>query len=220
MVIKSKLISRISCAFMGMVLLTGVALTAYRTHERAGDAYSLIRLAGLDEADLSLNPFSNAGCLITPNLAVWILENFNSPYSLCLQLSHSLNICGIPLIIWTGRGLGMGPPAADERLYRVMHHLIRRGESVNASHDGLTALHEAVLYGNPQYAETLLAYGADPYAKIQRPGKKSHGLNAFEFAELLSTREPNRFDAVRAVLTRFRERHPSATISETQTQLH
>jgi hypothetical protein len=218
MVIKSKRISRIGCTLMGMALLTGVALTAYRTHERAGDAYSLILLAGLGENNLSLNPFSEDGCFITPHLAVWILENFDHPYSLCLSLSRSFGICGTPLIIWTGRGLGTESPAADERLYRVLHHLIQRGESVNASHDGLTALHEAVLYGNPRYAETLLTCGADPYAIIQRPGRKSHGLNAFEFAELLSIRDPNRFDAVRAILTRFRERTQSAGESETQTQ--
>jgi len=218
MVIKSKWISRLGCAFLAMVLLFGVAFTAYRTHERAGDAYLLIVLAGSDEEKLSFNPFSKGGCLITPNLAVWFLENFNFPYSVCSPLSRSSDICGTPLIMWAGRGLGIWPPAADERLYRVLRHLIQRGENVNASHHGLTALHEAVLFGKPMYAEILLAHGADPYTTIQRPGKNSHGLNALELAELLYSRDSNRFGAVRAVLTRFRERHPSVTKSETPTQ--
>ena len=220
MVIKSKWISRLGCAFMATALLFGVAFVAYQTHERAGDAYLLIVLAGSDEQKWSLNPFSKDGCLITPNLAAWVLEHFNFPYADCSPRSRSSDICGTPLIMWAGRGLGIWPPAADERLYRVLRHLIRRGENVNACHDGLTALHEAVLFGKPLYAEILLAHGADPYITIQRPGKKYHGFNAFEFAELLSTRGSNRFDAVRAVLTRFRELHPSALKSEAQPQHH
>ncbi|HAA03753.1 MAG TPA: hypothetical protein DCE18_10310 [Syntrophobacteraceae bacterium] len=217
MAFKPKWVLRLFCSLAGMALLTGFVLAVYRTYERAGDAHILTQLAGFDERRQSLNPFSETGCPITPNMAVWILENFNHPYSHCCPFSRSLGICGTPLIMWAGRGLGTGPVVADERLFRVVRHFIRRGENVNASHDGLTALHEAVLFANPQYAEMLLTHGANPYATIQRPGKKSHGLNAFELAELLSTRNPGRFDTVRSVLAKFSEPSPTASAPETPT---
>lgn len=218
MVVKSKMITRLCCGFIAAIVLVGVAFIAYRTHERAGDAYLLILLAGSDEQQLSRNPFSRDGCPITPDLAVWILENFDYPYSVCSPLSRSYGVCGTPLILWAGRGLGISPPASDERLYRVLRHLIQRGEKVNVSHDGITALHEAVLFGKPAYAEILLNHGADPYIRIQRPDRKHNGLNAFEFADLLYAREPNRFEEVRAVLTELHKRHPAAIKSGTEGQ--
>ena len=71
---------------------------------------------------------------------------------------------------------------------------------MNGYYNGLTPVHEAVLYANVDYLHALLELGADPNLPIDMQEKDYHGFNAFEFAVFLEARNPEMYQAIRAVL--------------------
>jgi hypothetical protein len=76
----------------------------------------------------------------------------------------------------------------------VVQLLIANGAHLDSRYNGLTPLHEAVLYSaddkSVELVRTLLAVGADPALRISRPGKHIDGLTAPEFAEFLADKRP------------------------------
>jgi len=72
---------------------------------------------------------------------------------------------------------------------RAIRMLAAKGAQINSRVDGRTPLHEAILYygsdGDLELIRTLLALGANPSARIARPGTREDGLSALEYAVLL-----------------------------------
>ena len=86
------------------------------------------------------------------------------------------------------------------RGYGLIRHFAARGEPVNGYYNGLTPVHEAVLYANVDYLRALLELGADPNLPIDMPEKDYHGFNAVEFAAFLEARNPEMYQAIRTKL--------------------
>ena len=81
-----------------------------------------------------------------------------------------------------------------EKALQVVRILVARGAKLDSRYNGLTPLHEAVLYSandkSVELVRALLSAGADPSLRISRPGKQIDGLTAPEFAEFLALKRP------------------------------
>ncbi len=174
---------------LGLALYLSYAL--YRTWEWAGDAHGLVTLAGSDDSGFTRNPLDTGRTLslLTPGNAVWLLENTELFYGRCTGFRREMAVCDMPMILWAGRGLG-GSVAGDERLHELIGHFIARGEAVDAYFEGMTALHEAILFNDRVYLERVLDGGADAALPIRRPDSAADGLDAAGFLELLEQRQP------------------------------
>ena len=191
---------------IGVVILFLLSLipATYRTITWSSDAYGLISLATLPKDKFTFNPYSKNGYFVGPAIALWILKHFDYPYNRCSKISEIIGICDIPLIMWAGRTLGNGDSQSEKRAYEIIALLIKRGEPLNDRCNGMTVVHEAILYRQPRYLTMVLDAGADPHITIQRKGKKSHGLDAFEFVELLESMNPGGFQAIKQILGKKR----------------
>ncbi len=86
------------------------------------------------------------------------------------------------ILLAAGANVNDTAPAGTSALVLASHSgytetakfLLNRGADVDASEAGYTALHAAVLRGDLELVETLLAYGADPNATVTRgsPGRR------------------------------------------------
>ncbi|GJM10087.1 MAG: hypothetical protein DHS20C11_23630 [Lysobacteraceae bacterium] len=174
-----------------------------RTVDTINDAHALTVLATANADHTSFNPYADEAVLVSPTMAVWLLEAFDFPYRHCQPSSVSAN-CNIPLIAWLGRGLDVGDQAAAARGYALLSHFIRRGEQLNdLADDGLAPIHEAILYRNARYLRVLLEAGADPSVRIDQPQRPADGLDAGQFLELLDSQKVADFSQVRAVLDQY-----------------
>ncbi|MCB1866220.1 MAG: hypothetical protein KDG50_12420 [Chromatiales bacterium] len=187
-----------------LVFLLSLMPSGARTWKWASDAYGLVVLATLEPDQVSRNPYSEHGLLVSPDLAVWMLKSFAYPYDRCSKLSETLGLCGKPLVGWVGRTLDAGSPESAERGYALLAHFVSRGEDVNALTDGMAPVHEAILYRNPRYLNALLAAGANLAVKIDRPEKDYDGFDAVEFLALLESRQPDGFGEIRAIVDEHR----------------
>jgi hypothetical protein len=81
-----------------------------------------------------------------------------------------------------------------EKALHVVRLLVANGAYLDSRYNGLTPLHESVLYSaddkSVELVRTLLAVGADPALRISRPGKQIDGLTVPEFAEFLADKRP------------------------------
>lgn len=80
-----------------------------------------------------------------------------------------------------------GLPDFDKAaLQSALEAAVARGCDVNElGHSGLSPLHEAVLFNEPELVRFLLAHDADIEQKIQRPDSAVHELNARQFLDKL-----------------------------------
>ena len=80
-----------------------------------------------------------------------------------------------------------GLPDFDKAaLQSALEAAVARGCDVNElGQAGLSPLHEAVLFNEPDLVRFLLAHGADIEQKIQRPDSAVHELNARQFLDKL-----------------------------------
>ena len=193
---------RRSIVIIGVVVLALLSLfpAAYRTIQWSSDAYGLIILATWPDDTFTYNPYAKDGYFVGPEAAVWILKNFDYPYKGCSEMSKNLGICDMLFIMWAGRTLGTGDSQADKRAYEIIEFLIKKGEPLNDRYSGMTMVHEAILYRQPNYLKMLLDAGADPRITIDREGKKSHGLDAFAFVELLESMDPGGVREIKEIL--------------------
>jgi hypothetical protein len=183
-----------------VLLLLSLVPAAYRTIQWSSDAYGLIILATWPDDTFTYNPYAKDGYFVAPETAVWILKNFDYPYKGCSEMNKNIGICDMPLIMWAGRTLGTGDSQADKRAHEIIEFLIKKGEPLNERYRGMTVVHEAILYRQAKYLKMLLDAGADPKITIDREGKKSHGLDAFGFVELLENMSPGGFREIKKIL--------------------
>lgn len=83
--------------------------------------------------------------------------------------------------------------SAAEEIYYVLsmaQRAIDEGADIDhMSGYGLSALHEAVLFGSTNATRLLTGNGADCGAQVSRPGKPIDGMTALEMARYLSSRD-------------------------------
>ena len=90
---------------------------------------------------------------------------------------------------------GVGIVDNDKDVYKTVEILIDRGANVNEYNEGLTPLHEAVLFGDIELIRILLSAGAVPEAVITS-NNSAKGLNAFQFAELLESKDSEKYKPI------------------------
>jgi len=162
----------------------------YQTYKRVTSVNNLITILSLPDKSYDFDVTSSDFNLISNDTAYWILMSFDFPYRLpCLEITE-LNYCASPAIILVGRSLrdyddNQDGKKIDRRLYSVIDRLIATGSDVNAYYEGRTALHEAILSRNVELVKKLLAVGADPQLKIDKPRHSTHGFNALELVTQL-----------------------------------
>lgn len=199
-IMQSKMRKRLLSLGVMILFLLSLLPAMCRTIKWSSDAYGLIILATLPNDKFTFNPYSKYGYFVSPHMALWILKNFDYPYKKCSEIGETIGTCDIPFIMWAGRTLGKGDSHSEKRTYEIIKFLIKKGEPLNDRYNGMTMVHEAILYDQPKYLQMLLDAGADPKITIEREGKKSHGLDAFEFAELLESMNPGGYQGIKAVL--------------------
>ena len=192
--------------YLAIIALFFISLTpcVYQTARLADDAYGLVILATLDSDEMTFNPYNKNGSFINQRSAVWILKNFEYPYSRCSDRSKSMGLCSTSLIGWVGRSLNSHDPKSTKRGYELLEHFISRGEPVNQLSDGMAPIHEAILYRNTQYLKILLSAGADLSAKIDKPVTEYDGLDAIVFLDLLENKGKLDFSEIRAIIEQNR----------------
>lgn len=179
------------------------------TYALSGNATDLTLLALWPADEVPTDPFDKDYVFTSPEMAMWLLRNFDFPYDNCSILLALVSLpgeaapCQPSLIGFAGSSLGSSADV-DEKAYALMRHFIERGEPINATNHGLTALHDSILYGLPGYTKFLLENGADPLAPVERPDSPSHGQTACEFAQKLATR-----DSAQEEVWRVLQSHPS-----------
>ena len=174
----------------------------YRTYTWAGDAYGLTTLATMPEENASINPYSRNGFFMTRDLAFWLLENTEYPYSRCSRLSGTIGVCETSLVNWIGRSLDL-PGVDSEKAYKLLDHFITRGEPLDELSNGLAPVHEAVLYNNPRYLDILLKAGADPGIRIDKPEKPYHGYTAVQFLLFIEAVVEDDYSKIRQVFEQY-----------------
>ena len=151
------------------------------------DASGLMTLSMRHESEHSFNPFRKDTILITPKLAEWMLHKFDWPYQ--RDPRENMSICPewqsyIHAAI-ANRNWRTDDVEVNERMMRLLANFVDRGYSLEARHCGYTPLQAAILFGDVESVQFLIEHGADATAIIHKPGRRSDGLNAYEFAEML-----------------------------------
>ena len=154
-----------------------------RTLPWAGNASGLIALAMTPEQDHSFNPFNRDSVLVSPKMAVWLLESFEWPYRRNDNSEMPLLHTAI-----TARGLVGSAPEDLERMMRVVKLMVSRGEDLDQYWDYYTPLHMAVMYCDPEIVRLLLSSGADAELPFTKAGSRAEGLNPLEFSRFLRSR--------------------------------
>lgn len=91
------------------VAVVGTIPAVYRTYQFARDARGLIVIAALTDNDYTLKPYDKKDAiLISPEIAVWLLENTDYPYEGCSELSKVTKSCSYSLIGLVGATLDLG----------------------------------------------------------------------------------------------------------------
>jgi hypothetical protein len=162
---------------LGAVVVMLPALN--RTLYWASDAEGLILIAATNKSDLSLNPFYQDSYLVTPDMAVWLLERFNWPYS------RNLNPSRPPLheaIALRSMSTDTATHEDELRKLKVIAILIARGEPIDQYFHSYTPLLSSILHCDRETAVLLLDAGADPTLTVVKPGSIIDGLSSYEFA--------------------------------------
>ena len=132
-------------------------------------------------------PVSFAGAFLR-----WAPYDPNSKVMDVQPLLHSA--CAIHGLVGTNR----------ENSILAVKLLAARGADIDSRYNGMTTLHEAILYSisdqSPELVRVLLELGANPGLRISRPGKPGDGLTAIEYAEVLARKHPAELRPVIALL--------------------
>ncbi len=197
---------KLKLVLASVVIMLGltVAPALHRTAQWMADAHSLITVAMMKPNELKLDPYAKDGLLISQGAAAWILTHLSYPYGRCSELSQLIGSCETPLVNWLARSMNSTQANASPLGYDLLRHMIERGEPLNAHSDGLTPLHEAILFKNERLLDILLEAGANPRTRAVAPGKPYHNLNSFQFLNYLEAKNPAGFVKIRAALQRYR----------------
>jgi ankyrin repeat protein len=168
------------------LLLALVSFTpaAFRTAHWAGDAQGLITLASIPESEHSFNPFYWDSYLVSPDMAVWMLESFDWPYRnrdafWAPPLHQSI----------TAHSNTIGSPDDASRLLHLVKAMLTRGEDIDAYSESYTPLLLAILHCDLEIVQLLAEAGANPELRFMKPGSPADKMNALEFAAYLQTKE-------------------------------
>ncbi len=149
---------------------------------KTGDG--LMELAMRSAESLSWNPWSEDCFFIGPDTAVEILRDFDWPYE------NRQNLLGfsqpMPLLHQSVGARALGDDEVNERMMELTRVFLERGQSPEDYYGGYTVLHAAILWADLPSVRLLVAGGSSLEARIDRPGRPSHGMDARQFAELLS----------------------------------
>ena len=89
-----------------------------------------------------------------------------------------------PSIPFTVAGCGLSKSFIScEKIKNVVSILHSRGEDIEEYHDGMTALHAAILFKEKVMVLHLLELGANTEAKVKEQSKKYAGMTAIQLAE-------------------------------------
>lgn len=167
-----------------LVAIASLIPATLRTLRWAHDAQSLIALASIPSSEHSFNPFYWDSYLISPDMAVWMLEKLDWPYQ------YRATYWAPPLHqAISAHSNAWSSPEDRSRLRRLVEILLARGEDKDAYSKSYTPLLLAVLLCDLDIVQLLANAGADPELRIKKPGSPSDEMNAFEFAALLQTKK-------------------------------
>lgn len=186
------------------IFLISLIPSIYRTIRLVSDARGLVIIATLGSKEWTFNPYSKDALFLSPEGAVWILENLEYPFRKCSELSNVIGACEVSLVSWVGRTLNNKNQDSQARGYELLNYFIKKGEPLNSKADGLTPIHEAILSTNARYLDVLLHAGADPLIKSDMNREKFGGVTAYEFLALLNLKHSNDLDEIHKILDKHR----------------
>ncbi|MGI9220437.1 MAG: hypothetical protein ACR2QS_05310 [Woeseiaceae bacterium] len=168
-------------AIVAIIVIT--APPVHRTMHMASSADGLLLLASFADDDFSLNPWSEDCYLVRQDMAVAILKRFGWPYR---HRGSAYWPYELPPLIYQAIGArGVVSNESDIRLLDLISVFIDRKRPINKPWDGYMPIHLAILSGDIEVVELLLEHDVDLDATISNPGRAHHGMDSFEFAELL-----------------------------------
>lgn len=194
---KSALITLAACIALAAIIAPPVS----RTVHLASSADGLLFLAGLSDDEFSLNPWSEDCYLIRQDTAVALLNKFNWPYR---NRSTIYSDSELPPLIYQAVRARGSDDEADDRLMELIGVFAKRGHSINERWDGYLPVHLAILFGDAELVAYLIENEADLHATIDNPGRAHHGLDSFEFAELLLKERPEDYERIAETLNAAR----------------
>ena len=186
--------SRLVPAIVGVLVTTLVVLSPaiYRTLAAFGSAGTLFQVAASESGCPTAVPRDFNCYLISPEIAVRIVETFDTP-TVTEDTSPYFPFAFVPLLHAT---ISESTPPGDHydpelnaRMLRLLTAYLGRGLSIERRMSGVTPLQYAVALGQYDAAALLLERGADPFALVDRPGRPSHDMNAQQLAQLRSSRD-------------------------------
>jgi len=199
--VKSKSRWTLGGALIVAILALGPPTT--RTIQIASSADGLLTLASFSDEDFDWNPWSQDCYLMHQDSAVWLLSDFKWPYDNRTDIFGGVEPMPLVNAALASRGrYGSEAYASveDERLLLLIDIFMRKSESIEERWHGYTPVQAAILQEDFQAVKFLVERGANLNALINRPEKAMNGLNSFEFVELLYSKYPERFDAIRQYL--------------------
>ncbi|MEH6563757.1 MAG: hypothetical protein V7756_00305 [Halopseudomonas sp.] len=186
---------------LGIIVAVSLVPIFWRTYMLGTDARGLVVIATAGPREVTFNPYSQNGFLISPSLAARIFISHPELYRECGLFSEALGVCATPIVSYIGSSLDSS--ANDEvidRLFEMLEAAIKRGASVTEIRNGLPLIHEAILFNSPRYAALLMRYCADLSQRIDRPSSPVDGYDAIAFLNYLDQRGDRDFTKVRAVI--------------------
>jgi hypothetical protein len=171
---------------------------AIRTINLAQSADGLLLLASFSDSDFDWNPWSQDCYFIHQGGAVWLLSDFDWPYT--RRSGLFLDYEPTPLVNAALSSRGLGDKSVDDRMLLLMDVFVSKGESVDERWEGYTPVQAAILQRDREAVEFLVDRGADLDAVIDRPGKEMDGMNSIEFVDFLHSKHPEQFKPLRHYL--------------------
>jgi ankyrin repeat protein len=168
-----------------VIILIGIPLLLYTSY------VGLIFSRGIEHQILAATT-QDTYPLVPKQLAMAYLKYGPNP-------SQSRTKMGRPALSYASAGLGI--VGNDDDVYKTTQILIERGANVNELNEGMTPLHEALLYGDIELIEILLSAGANPEAVITA-NNSAKGLNAFQFAKLLESKDTEKYKLITELLNK------------------
>lgn len=95
-----------------------------------------------------------------------------------------------PLISFALAGCEVGTDCIETK--EVIKVIALRGrEDLELRYQGLTRLHEAILYGNLNMVKALISLGSDVNSIVKKPESNFDGLSAYELSAFLAENQPS-----------------------------
>ncbi|MDH3646891.1 MAG: ankyrin repeat domain-containing protein [Gammaproteobacteria bacterium] len=186
--LKKFLLMIVVTATLGMLGYTAMAFNLVMK----SDAATVLNFAASGQLPISLR-----------NIAKWRVQSWDG----CPETNRDENALGLTLRAYGLDGFD------NDRVLSTASRLIELGCDIDQhSLIGHTAMHEAILYNEPDVVRFLLAHGADPAVTIETPESELSpsrryfsGMDSIGFATALQERSPvtNR-DEILSLLTSHR----------------